>query len=171
MDYDENDRGFFNATDKPRGLTMAIDGVKLISVSITRYHDFSYGHRVYGHESKCACLHGHNGRAYFKVSAPGLDHIGRVIDFGVVKSTLCGWLETNWDHRTLIWHGDPWLAGLQAIDPSIVPVPFIPTAENMAMHLLNNVGPHMLQGTGVKLQSVRIDETRKCSAEAALEQF
>lgn len=28
----------------------------------TAYHDISCGHRVYGHESKCAHLHGHNYR-------------------------------------------------------------------------------------------------------------
>ena len=37
-----------------------------------RYHDISCGHRVVGHESKCAFLHGHNYRDVVMVEG-GLD--------------------------------------------------------------------------------------------------
>ena len=47
---------------------------------------------------------------------------------------------------------------------SIVLVPFNPTAENMAMHLLLVVGPQVLVETGVNLCRVTVEETRKCSA-------
>lgn len=47
---------------------------------------------------------------------------------------------------------------------SIVVVPFNPTAENMAAHLVNVVGPTVLHDTDVILQKVHISETRKCSA-------
>lgn len=43
-------------------------------------------------------------------------------------------------------------------------VPFNPTAENMAQHLVEVIGPQQLAGTGVTLVSVRIEETAKCSA-------
>ena len=78
-----------------------------------RYHDISCGHRVVGHENKCKGLHGHNYRIIFECSGQSdqLDGIGRVIDFSIIKSLLCGWLEENWDHNTLIWNSDPcWLA-------------------------------------------------------------
>jgi 6-pyruvoyltetrahydropterin/6-carboxytetrahydropterin synthase len=134
--------------------------------SAERYHDFSCGHRVYGHESKCAHLHGHNYRVHFIVHpAEALDAVGRVLDFSVINSHLCQWLEQRWDHRTLIAEDDPWLNPLRAIDPhGVVSVPFNPTAENMASYLVEVVGPIQLHGTGCRLMGVKIEETRKCSA-------
>lgn len=134
---------------------------------IERYHDISCGHRVYGHESKCAHLHGHNYRITFVVQQEErqLDMIGRVMDFSVVKDRLCQWLEGNWDHKMLIWVEDPALDDLLDIDPEgICPVEFNPTAENMAEYLVNVVGPGALDKTGCILVSCKVEETRKCSA-------
>lgn len=133
---------------------------------IERYHDISAGHRVCGHESKCAHLHGHNYRIYFTVEPMEvLDRVGRVVDFSVVKSTLCQWLEDKWDHKMLIFHLDPILDVLQELDPGgVVVTPFNPTAEHMAEFLVNVVGPSLLEDHGVRLTRCRIEETRKCSA-------
>jgi 6-pyruvoyltetrahydropterin/6-carboxytetrahydropterin synthase len=147
----------------------------LAAVSATRFHDFSMGHRVYGHESKCAQLHGHNYRIHFEIeprvggilaSADGLDSVGRVLDFSVIKSKLCDWLEEQWDHRFLVWVADPWAVQLQEMDPSVVIVPFNPTAENIGLFLLRVIGPLVLDGSGTVLRSVVVEETRKCSARA-----
>lgn len=149
-------------------------------ITATRYHDFSCGHRVHNHESKCALLHGHNYRAHFFCDAPALDMVGRVIDFSVIKSTLCQFCEEYWDHKFLAWTQDPvmramvdtlserWPPSGNLIFDSIVWVPFNPTAENMARHLLEIIGPALLAGTGVTLRKVIIEETRKCSAEVEL---
>ncbi len=134
-----------------------------------RYHDFSYGHRVYQHEGKCAALHGHNGRVHFTVTADTLDAVGRVMDFSVIKDSLCDWVENNWDHRFIVWEEDPLSSPLRNIDPSAVIVPFNPTAENMAYHLLHTVGPIQLKETGVKLIKVTFEETTKCRAAAEIE--
>ena len=136
-------------------------------IAAKRYHDISCGHRVYGHESKCRHLHGHNYRVHFDCEASALDHLGRVIDFSVIKTTLCQWLEDHWDHHFLAWEHDPALPQLRAIDDTVIAVPFNPTAENMALHLLNVVAPSLLP-EGIRLVRVTIDETRKCSAEASL---
>jgi 6-pyruvoyltetrahydropterin/6-carboxytetrahydropterin synthase len=131
-----------------------------------RIHDWSYGHRVVGHEGKCKNLHGHNSRTVFTCAqvSGGLDSLGRVIDFSVIKSTLCEWIEIHWDHRLLLWNQDPFLAELERIDPSIVQVPFNPTAEALAKYLLNHIGPLLLEDLGIKVIKVRFEETRKCSA-------
>lgn len=134
-------------------------------ITATRYHDFSCGHRVFGHESKCAHLHGHNYRVHFTCIAPELDDVGRVIDFSVIKELLCDWLEDNWDHKTLIWMEDPWAQELTIIDPTVVTVVFNPTAEEMARYLVMVVGPYQLRHSQVNLIRVRVEETRKCSAE------
>jgi 6-pyruvoyltetrahydropterin/6-carboxytetrahydropterin synthase len=138
-------------------------------ISVIRYHDISCGHRVYGHESKCAHLHGHNYRVYFECAGER-DNLGRVIDFGVMKEKLCMWLEDNWDHKFLVWSGDPYALPLGNLDPhGVVICQFNPTAEAMAEHLLHVIGPARLAGTGITLTGVRIEETRKCSAVASLD--
>ena len=141
-----------------------------------RYHDISCGHRVVGHENKCRHLHGHNYRVHFVCTAANLDHIGRVIDFGVIKEKLCMWIENNWDHKFLAWEEDAVIGGaLQAFrntndghslifGESIVWTPFNPTAENMAKYLVEVIGPQQLAGTGVELIQCIIEETAKCSA-------
>ena len=147
-----------------------------------RYHDISCGHRVVGHENKCRHLHGHNYRVHFVCTAANLDHIGRVIDFGVIKEKLCMWIENNWDHKFLAWENDPVLSqmmhdvvhpaeatqnsgeSVDVLNESIVWTPFNPTAENMAQYLVEVIGPQQLEGTGVELIQCIIEETAKCSA-------
>jgi 6-pyruvoyltetrahydropterin/6-carboxytetrahydropterin synthase len=135
-----------------------------------RYHDISAGHRVVGHEGKCAHLHGHNYRITFHCSAEHLDDIGRVLDFGVIKERLCMWLEREWDHKFVVWEQDPMSVAITRTDPDgVVVVPFNPTAENMADFLLRIVCPLQLHGTGVRVVRVVVEETRKCAAEASHE--
>lgn len=155
-------------------------------ITVTRYHDFCYGHRVVGHESCCRHLHGHNGRIHFTCEAEQLDSIGRVIDFSVIKEKLCMWLENNWDHKTLLWGGDDLLQLLplsntisslgymrsrnaqQILQDSFVIVPFNPTAENMAQYLIEVICPQQLAGTGITVTTIKVEETRKCSASVSI---
>lgn len=146
--------------------------------TVHRYHDICAGHRVVGHEGKCRHLHGHNYRIHFNCESDGLDSLGRVIDFGVVKEKLCMWIEDNWDHKFLHWEKDPLISMLKDLvtaqkEPylvseetmfrgSLVALPFNPTAENLAEYLVNVIGPQQLSGTGVRLVSVKIEETAKC---------
>lgn len=60
---------------------------------IMRKFEFDYAHRVLGHESKCKHLHGHRGVAEVIVSSPGLDSLGRIIDFGIVKQRVGKWID------------------------------------------------------------------------------
>ena len=132
----------------------------------TRYHDICCGHRVVGHENKCRYLHGHNYRIIFVVAAQELDNIGRVMDFSVIKSKLCMWLEDNYDHKFLVWRKDPLLEQLINLSgESIVVTEFNPTAENIAKYLVENIGPMQLSGSGCRLIKCIVQETRKCSAE------
>lgn len=135
-------------------------------VQAERYHDISCGHVVYGHENKCRHMHGHNYRIHFTIEGD-TDSIGRVLDFGVIKSKLCMWLEDNWDHKFLIWDKHPMAHDLKALDDQgVLHVPFNPTAENMALHLLHLVGPEQLKDTGAFLTKVVVEETAKCQAQA-----
>ncbi|MGH9608055.1 MAG: 6-pyruvoyl trahydropterin synthase family protein [Bryobacteraceae bacterium] len=145
-------------------------------ITAERYHDISCGHRVVGHESKCAFLHGHNYRITFSLqTVSGLDQVGRVLDFSVIKDLFCQWLEAEWDHKMLLWSRDPLVSlfcslkdeHTDILAQSVVIVSFNPTAENMAEHLLTEVCPALLFGCpGVLVTQVRVEETRKCSVVA-----
>ena len=78
------------------------------------------------------------------------------------------WLEENWDHRFLLWEKDPIAADLSDADSmGVVRMPFNPTAENMAKHVLEIVGPEQFAGTGVMLEKVVLHETDKCFVEVS----
>ena len=160
--------------------------------TVIRSHEICAGHRVVGHESKCRHLHGHNYKFHFKVAPKhvcgkvvtrgklvedSLDSVGRVIDFSVVKTTLCQWLEDNWDHKFLHWEEDPLIKALQVdcelcdettghdvrdFDNSLVSLPFNPTAENLAAYMVDVIGPQLLDEHGVELVECTIEETSKC---------
>lgn len=161
-----------------------------MSYEVIRSHEICAGHRVVGHESKCRHLHGHNYVFHFHVapkpidgvSVKGdpLDQVGRVIDFSVVKSTLCEWLENNWDHRFLHWEEDKLMTGIASLIEdsnrpgfieakdeihffdSLVSLPFNPTAENLAAYMVEVIGPRLLDEHGVELVKCTIEETSKC---------
>lgn len=133
-------------------------------ITAERYHDICMGHKVTGHESKCAHLHGHNYRFHFTIGAPKLDSVGRVLDFSVIKDTLCEWLEKEWDHKFLIWEHDEIANDLKRLDPNgVLLVDFNPTAENIAEHIMKEIAPDVLSGTGCVITHLKIEETRKCS--------
>lgn len=172
-----------------------------MSYTVIRSHEICAGHRVVGHESKCRHLHGHNYKFHFKVAPKGrtdvkvirrgtlrekggLDNVGRVIDFSVVKTTLCQWLEDNWDHKFLHWNRDNLIDALKiaASRPScplehedhehflssLVALPFNPTAENLAAYMVDVIGPQLLDEHGVQLVECTIEETSKCHVNYSL---
>lgn len=144
-------------------------------IKCVRRIQFCAGHRVMRHESKCAHLHGHNYVAFFHATAPSLDDVGRVIDFGVLKERLGGWIDERWDHGFIVNRADQQVREMLA---SFNPHPghnqktFVmednPTAENMARLLLDVVCPAQLEGTGVEVVRVVLWETENCFAEASL---
>lgn len=147
-------------------------------VQITRRLEFDAGHRLVGHESKCANLHGHRYRAEITVSAPELDGVGRVVDFSVVKKEVGGWIDEHWDHNMILHVDDP-LAPfgslpdccvnllhdiLGAKKPYIMPHALNPTAENMAW-VLFGIAWELFSDTPLVVEHVRLYETPNCWAD------
>ena len=132
---------------------------------------FNAGHRLFGHEGKCAFFHGHNYTAEFHVTARQTDAVGRIIDFSKLKQILKGWIDENWDHSFLLWDQDEnGIEAIQKVEPSrYFIMPYNPTAENMAQYLLDEVCPQLLTEYGVKAWKVAIWETEEACAEATLE--
>jgi 6-pyruvoyltetrahydropterin/6-carboxytetrahydropterin synthase len=141
------------------------------AITVTRLLEFDAAHRVMNHESKCATLHGHRYKIQIEATAEGLDGIGRIIDFSVLKAKIGTWLDEQWDHTTILFSQDE--QTIQALHgaPGRKP-PFIadwnPTAENMASYLLHIVCPRELAGTDVRVSRVTVWETPNCFAEAHL---
>lgn len=147
--------------------------------TITLTHTTDTGHRIPGHEEgrgKCARLHGHTYSFDVELSSDDLDKTGFVIDFGQIKKLL-----DEWDHRTLLWEGDPLglsfhefrgsladgTASAEYIEGDVIEeayglirVPFVPTAENMAEHLART----FFALPNVMLARVTVRETAKSSA-------
>lgn len=142
-----------------------------MKVKITRKLEFDAGHRVMNHESKCATLHGHRYVAEITAEAEQLDDIGRIIDFSVLKAKVGDWIDRYWDHTVILNVKDTVVTNAllqlpRHKDPFIAP--WNPTAENMAEHLLREVCPEVLAGSGVTVTHVRLFETPNCWSDATL---
>jgi 6-pyruvoyltetrahydropterin/6-carboxytetrahydropterin synthase len=137
-------------------------------ISATRRLQFCAGHRVHQHESKCRNLHGHNYVVFLKAvgTTSSLDELGRVIDFGSLKQRFGTWIDEHWDHNMILWEGDSEaLAAVKSIGgQKLFLLPKNPTAENMACYLLEEVGPRVLDGTGIRIVEVTLWETENCYA-------
>lgn len=139
-------------------------------ITAVRRIQFCAGHRVWKHEHRCAHLHGHNYVAFFHATADQLDDLGRVIDFGVLKERLGGWIDQHWDHGFICHKDDVEVLKAMSAVPGqkVFALDDNPTAENMARFLLHVVGPRQLAGTAVRLVRVVLWETENCYAEVSV---
>ena len=141
--------------------------------TITRSFGFDYGHRILGHEGKCASLHGHRGTAEITFRSKALDHLGRVIDFGKVKEVVGQWIDDNLDHRMILKKEDPLFELVRQFpgmkkevfgprEPMVVP--WNPTAENIAECLFTNAHA-LMERFHITVLHVRLYETPNCWAD------
>lgn len=139
-------------------------------ITVTRRIEWDAMHRIPLHESKCRAFHGHRYAAEITCTAPSLDALGRVVDFGVIKERVGGWVDDHWDHTAILMEGD-----LDPAVPALVesnarlgrPVYWLethPTAENIVAELAR-VSQDLLDDTGVTVVRIRLWETPNGSAE------
>lgn len=136
--------------------------------TVTRIFGFDAGHRILNHESKCKHLHGHRYTAHVTVQGPELDELGRVIDFGVLKELIGGWIDAKWDHNVLLHCRDPLVPYVQACSSGKEPfcMPDNPTAENMAKWLYKAAAGILVDlDKGLRCIRVRLYETPNCYAD------
>jgi 6-pyruvoyltetrahydropterin/6-carboxytetrahydropterin synthase len=98
-------------------------------------------------------LHGHNYLVDVTLTGDG----DMVVDFAEIKAVVGGWLDHNWDHRCLLWEQDLLVDAI----PDVVRLSFVPTAENMARHLLQ-IAVDLLP----QVVTVRVWETSTAWAQA-----
>jgi 6-pyruvoyltetrahydropterin/6-carboxytetrahydropterin synthase len=70
----------------------------MYSIRVEAY--FSAAHNLQGYRGKCEELHGHNWKVEVEVSGSGLDKIGMLADFKVIKTKLNRVLD-KLDHKYL----------------------------------------------------------------------
>ena len=144
-----------------------------MDLQVVRRIHFSAGHRLVGHEGACASLHGHNYVVFIHASGD-LDSVGRVIDFAALKERVGGWILENWDHGFIVAaHDHDGRRALLAFESGgLKQKTFVfdrnPTAENLAQFLALEVAPRVLQGTGVRVTKIVVQETENCFAECVV---
>jgi 6-pyruvoyltetrahydropterin/6-carboxytetrahydropterin synthase len=141
-----------------------------MNISCTRRIAFDAAHRVKKHESKCKNLHGHRYTIEATFAAHRLDDLGRVIDFGIVQELLGSWIDTHWDHSTILCSDDAELGRVIAdvTEQKIYYLPHPPTAEVMAHYLLTEVCPDLFaEYQEVHCTRIRLYETPNSYADAS----
>jgi 6-pyruvoyltetrahydropterin/6-carboxytetrahydropterin synthase len=126
---------------------------------VTREITFCYGHRLLNYDGKCRHLHGHNGRAVITLEAERLDDLGMVVDFGVLKRVVGGWIDEALDHKMILHKDDPALPLLRAQGEPVFVLDVNPTAENLARLIFDHAA-----GQGFPVVEVLFWETDSCHA-------
>jgi 6-pyruvoyltetrahydropterin/6-carboxytetrahydropterin synthase len=102
-----------------------------------KFIDFCYAHRLMGYNGKCCKLHGHNGRLEIIVETKNLDSLSLSVDFRDIKRTMARWVETNFDHKTILRQDDPLAPILQEHGQAVTCAEENPTAEYLAKLAFN----------------------------------
>jgi 6-pyruvoyltetrahydropterin/6-carboxytetrahydropterin synthase len=136
-------------------------------ITCTRKIEFDAAHRVMNHQSKCKMLHGHR-YVVEATFAKELDALGMVIDFGIVKEVLGGWIIKNWDHNTILNIEDQDLGNeiAKITKQNIYYLDSNPTAENMAEYLRTKICTKLFLQHNIVCQKIKIFETPNCYADS-----
>lgn len=139
--------------------------------TITRKFSFDAGHRVLGHQGKCATFHGHTYLVEITCTSSELNMLGMVIDFSSIKDLVGKWIDENLDHTFILNEADP-LYSLWKVHstifgprkPFIMPYKWNPTAERIAEVIFFHA-QKLLKEALIDLVKVRVWETPNCFAE------
>jgi 6-pyruvoyltetrahydropterin/6-carboxytetrahydropterin synthase len=148
---------------------------------VSKEVEFDAGHRVPNHASKCRNPHGHRYkvRATFTgalVNRSGASDEGMVIDFGDISTMLQEHVHDVYDHGFIVYENDLLKEALLNFGEEsetrykIVVVDWIPTAENMAKEIFEDLYPEVteLYGEQVSLYRIDVHETPKSVATYSL---
>ena len=140
---------------------------------VTRRIEWDMAHRIPLHGGKCQHLHGHRYVAEITCRGTELDEMGAVVDFGLIKQLVGGWVDKFWDHNTCYYGGDPFMEALdraadEAWEGSVPRQAWFvmgkaPTAENLAEKLYG-VANDVLRHHKIRVVSIDLWETPNCRA-------
>jgi len=142
----------------------------MATLRLTRVFSFDMAHVLLNYHGKCKNIHGHTYK--LEVSVKGIPcnddtspKKGMLIDFSDFKKIIEQEVISEWDHALMIHQdSDPvLLASLKKNYEKIIPVPFLPTTENMICELASKIAT--ILPTDLELFSLRLYETEKSFAE------
>ena len=146
---------------------------------VRRLIELDAGHRVPFHKSKCFNIHGHRYRVEAVAGCEGTiryvtksSSAGMGIDFGDLKTVMMDVIHDPYDHKLMLWEEDPLLKGATNHDiimDSIVLLPVVPTAEELAAYWYKKLATAMAQlqvdkADRLHLLYVQVWETPNCWA-------
>jgi 6-pyruvoyltetrahydropterin/6-carboxytetrahydropterin synthase len=146
---------------------------KLGFYEVTRRIEWDMAHRIPLHGGKCQHLHGHRYAAEITCRARELDEMGAVVDFGLIKQLVGGWVDAHWDHNTCYYGGDGYMEALDRAHSEawsgavperewfVLDKP--PTAENLAEELCG-VANDLLSDHNIQVVRIDLWETPNCRA-------
>lgn len=136
-------------------------------IKCTRRIEFDAGHRIIGHQNKCQFLHGHRYVLEITIASNETNELGMVVDFGLIKDLAKEWIDKNFDH-SLILHQDDKDIGQQIENHTGQRIYYLqnnPTAENIALHLKNEIFPKLFVNRNFFVISLKLFETPNCFVE------
>lgn len=122
-----------------------------MSTSITVRHNFEAGHRLPNLGGKCTNLHGHSWWADITVTAPGINDV--VVEYGVLKKAIRGWIDMHLDHGVMLGHDDP----LAAILPDFGKIYLFgdtPESDGLSWPTVENVAYLIAEATARLLTNI-----------------
>jgi 6-pyruvoyltetrahydropterin/6-carboxytetrahydropterin synthase len=136
-------------------------------IKCTRRIEFDAGHRIIGHQNKCQFLHGHRYILEITAAAKETDKLGMVVDFGEIKLFAKKWIDDNFDHSLILHQNDKEIGEKIAswTGQKIYYMQNNPTAENIALHLKNDVFPKLFVNQSFIIASLKLFETPNCFVE------
>ena len=139
-------------------------------ISCTRKISFDSAHRLMTHESNCKYLHGHRYVCEATFEAPQIDDLGMVIDFSEIKKVLGDWIKQALDHNTILSRNDTELANSieKHTHKKVYLLDSNPTAENIALHILNDICPKLFKNHNVTCIRIRLHESENSYVETSL---
>jgi 6-pyruvoyltetrahydropterin/6-carboxytetrahydropterin synthase len=136
-------------------------------IKCTRRIEFDAGHRIIGHQNKCQFLHGHRYILEVTAAAKNTNKLGMIVDFGEIKLFAKKWIDDNFDH-SLILHQDDKEIGEKIASWTGQKIYYMqnnPTAENIALHLKNDIFPKLFVNQSFFIISLKLFETPNCFVE------
>jgi 6-pyruvoyltetrahydropterin/6-carboxytetrahydropterin synthase len=156
------------------------------NVKVTKEFTWDMAHMLAGHDGLCKNVHGHTYKMHVTLARIGDalvdnhdsnsgfcagDH-GMVVDFKVVSENIKNMIVNPLDHAFMTWEDstDPVEHQIAQVlirnGRKVFPVPYRPTAENMALDIFNTLNANLEESQApITVTSVVIYETPTSYAE------
>ncbi|MCK9272747.1 6-carboxytetrahydropterin synthase QueD [Candidatus Gracilibacteria bacterium] len=135
-------------------------------MQITKIYEWDMGHRIPNHTSQCSNIHGHRYKIEITLEGDiidnkGASNEGMIIDFGDIKKITKEFIDSKLDHGYMGYKGDVVLDLIKKENFKYIEVDFIPTAENIAVWIFNELSPKFqnIYGKNLKLHKIKLYET------------